>query len=210
MTSPAARALSWLALQSVLALAVAGCRTDQTIVTPDPHLERMLEQEKRRAYEPDPDLPHGMAMQHPPAGTLPVDAIVGSPLLTAGTAGGRWADRIPVPLTRDDLEVGRDQFDTFCAPCHGVLGTGDSVVADKMALRKPPDLHEPDIVSMPPGQLYDTIRNGYGLMPGYAVQLSVKDAWDVAGYVQALQLARAAKVAELPKDVQDRLAREAP
>ena len=33
-------------------LALVACRTDQTLVAPDPHLERMLRQEKRLPYEP--------------------------------------------------------------------------------------------------------------------------------------------------------------
>ncbi len=37
--------------------AVAACRTEQTIVTPDPHLERMLSQEKVIAYGESPRSP---------------------------------------------------------------------------------------------------------------------------------------------------------
>jgi mono/diheme cytochrome c family protein len=186
----------------------AACRTDQTIVTPDPHLERMLEQEKRMPYESDPLLPGGMAMLKPPSGTLPVDAIVGNPLLTTGIANDQYTARIPVRVDRDLLDKGRQDFETFCAACHGILGDGNSVVADKMALRKPPSLHEARIVGYPPGKIFATVRQGYGLMPSYSVQLSVQDTWGVVAYVRALQLARAAEVGELPPDVRARLAAE--
>jgi mono/diheme cytochrome c family protein len=188
---------------------IGGCRTEQTLVTPDPHLERMLVQEKRLAYDPDPVLPKGMAMQQPPSGTMPTSAIAGSPMLAKGIAEGEYARRIPIRVDRAHIEEGRRRFQTFCAACHGVRGEGVSVVAEKMALRKPPSLLDDRVRAFPPGQLFATIQQGYGLMPSYAVQLSPEQAWGVVAYVRALQLSRKALVAELPPDVRARLAQEA-
>jgi hypothetical protein len=42
------------------------------------------------------------------------------------------------------------------------------------------------------------------------VALSVEDTWGVVAYVQALQLARGARVATLPPQLKAQLAREAP
>jgi mono/diheme cytochrome c family protein len=190
--------------------AVCACRTEQTIVTPDPHLNRMLKQEKRLAYEEDPVLPKGMAMQQPPDGTFPVDALAGQPLLTTGVEGGRWAERIPVRVDRALLEDGRKRFDVVCATCHGIRGDGNSAVSDKMALRRPRNLLDADVRSYVPGRVFQTIREGYGLMPSYAVQLSVRETWGVVAYLRALQLAQGARVAALPTDVRAQLAREAP
>jgi len=189
---------------------LGACRTDQTLVTPDPHLERMLKQEKRLPYEDDPMLPQGMVMQRPPDGTLPVDAPMGDPLVVEGVANDHWAERIPVPIDRAMVDDGRRQFDTFCATCHGELGYGHSIVADKMALRKPQDLLADSVRSYPAGRLFQTIRKGYGLMPSYRVELTVRDTWGVVAYVRALQLARGARVADLPADVRAELAKEAP
>jgi hypothetical protein len=191
-------------------MALAGCRTEQTLVEPDPHLNRMLQQEKVLPYDENAFLPKGMAMQRPPEGTEPVDTIAGEPLLVEGVANDRYAERFPLPIDRAFVEVGRQRFETFCAACHGVLGDGVSVVAEKMALRKPPDLHEARIVAYPVGRIYRTIRQGYGLMASYAVQLSVREAWGVTAYVRALQLARHAAVASLPPELQAELARNAP
>lgn len=198
--------MSRLVALAVLGALLAACRTDQTIVTPDPHLERMLKQEKRLPYQADPLMPGGMAMMRPPSGTLPVGTVVGDPLLTTGIANDHYATSIPVRVDRDLVEKGRQDFETFCAACHGILGDGNSVVADKMALRKPPSLHEARIVGYPPGKIFATVRQGYGLMPSYTVQLSVQDTWAVVAYVHALQLARAARVGELPPDVRAKLA----
>ncbi len=192
------------------AWALAACRTEQTLVEPDPHLERMLSQEKVLPYQANPLLPGGMAMQRPPDGTLPVSALVGEPLLGTGAEGGHWADRIPMPIDRATLAEGREQFDVFCATCHGVLGDGASAVSEKMTLRKPPSLVGAEVRAMPPGRIFRTIREGYGLMPSYAVQLAVRDAWGVVAYVRALQIARGVSVSRLPPPFRERLAREAP
>lgn len=191
-------------------LALAGCRTEQTLVRPDPHLQRMLEQEKRLPYQNDPVLPEGMAMQRPPDGTLPVNAPMGDPLVVEGVAHDRWAERIPLALDRPMLDDGRRHFETFCGPCHGELGDGQSPVADKLALRRPENLLEDRVRGYPPGRVFQAIRQGYGLMPSYRVQLSIEETWGVVAYVRALQLARRAKVAELPPDLRTQLAKEAP
>jgi mono/diheme cytochrome c family protein len=151
-----------------------------------------------------------MAMQQPPDGTLPVDAIAGQPLLSTGIADGRFVARIPVLVDRPMVEAGHARFDTFCAPCHGVLGDGVSVVAEKMAARKPPDLTRGRFRELPPGEVFATIRQGYGLMPSYAVQLSVQESWGVAAYVRALQIARGTPIAQLSPDERRVLEQETP
>jgi mono/diheme cytochrome c family protein len=170
----------------------------------------MLKQEKRLPYEDDPMLPQGMAMQRPPDGTLPVDAPMGDPLIVEGVANDHWAERIPVPVDRAMIDDGRRQFDTFCATCHGELGDGHSIVADKMALRKPQDLLADSVRAYPAGRLFQTIRKGYGLMSSYRVELTIRDTWSVVAYVRALQLAGGARAADLPADLRAELAKEAP
>jgi mono/diheme cytochrome c family protein len=193
-----------------LLIGLIACRTDQTIVTPDPHLQRMLKQEKVVPYDDAPQLPREMAMQEPPEGTFPVSTLLADPGVTSGVARGRYVDLIPLRVDRALVETGRTHFETFCAACHGIGGDGVSVVADRMALRKPPDLNQQSIRAYPPGRVFAAIRQGYGLMPSYAVQLSVEDSWGVVAYVKALQLARRAPVAELPAALRSELARRAP
>ena len=183
------------------AFLLVACRTEQTLVTPDPHLERMLKQQKRLAYEEEPSLPHGMIMQRPPEGTTPTSALLGDTVVLTGARDGLWADRIPIPVDRPMVERGQRHFDTFCAPCHGILGNGESVVAEKMALRAPPSLQDDRIRAYAPGHIFRTIRGGYGLMPSYDEVLSVSDSWEVVAYVRALQLSRHAPIAALPPGV---------
>jgi mono/diheme cytochrome c family protein len=200
-----------------LALVVAGCRTEQTIVAPDPHLERMVDQPKAMPYGEAPLLPDGMTMQQPPDGTLSVDAVAASEVTTGltedahpGGESSRYATRVPIPIDRALLETGRARFETICAACHGILGDGTSVVATHMALRKPPSLLVPPASTDEVGEQFHTVVHGYGLMPSYRVQLSDREAWAVVAYLQALRLAQRARVSDLPPDVRERLAQEAP
>jgi mono/diheme cytochrome c family protein len=187
---------------------LAACRTEQTLVTPDPHLERMLDQEKVLPYQAIEWMPEGMAMQQPPEGTVVFGASAGP--LAAATVGGHWAPRIPIPVDRPLVERGRQNFETFCAACHGILGDGASAVTPKMQLRRPENLIDADARKYPPGRLFQAIRHGYGLMPSYAVQLSQQESWGVVAYVRALQMARGTRVADLLPEERAELAREAP
>jgi mono/diheme cytochrome c family protein len=223
---------------AALLVTIGACRTEQTIVPPDPHLERMLDQPKAMPYGTATLLPEGMTMQRAPDGTLPFDTVLGPSLLVNGsteppagwtiadarieppaltgaarpsrTAGGSYADRVPIPIDRPLLERGRERFEVFCAACHGILGDGASIVSLQMALRKPPSLLVPPASTDPIGEVFQTIVSGYGLMPSYRVQLSVRDAWAVVAYLQALRLAQHARVTDLPPDVREQLAQEAP
>jgi mono/diheme cytochrome c family protein len=181
---------------------LSACRTRDTLVNPDPHLERMLYQAKV--------VPYGQPMLQPPDGTLPTTASLDDPAVRTGVANGAWVDRIPVTVDRAMIEHGQRDFDHYCAACHGMLGDGQSVVADKMTLRRPKDLTDADARDYPPGRIFQTVRQGYGLMPSYSVQLTEKDTWGVVAYVRALQIARGARVAELPPEVRAELQEKAP
>jgi mono/diheme cytochrome c family protein len=130
--------------------------------------------------------------------------------MISGVASGRWVDHIPVRVDRRLVDTGRARFDTFCAACHGIQGDGVSVVAEKMALRKPANLTDARVRAFPPGRIFQTIEKGYGLMPSYADQVSVDEAWGVTVYVRALQLAAGAPVSDLPPDIRGELLKEAP
>jgi mono/diheme cytochrome c family protein len=201
------------ALSLALLLGLAGCRTEQTLVTPDPHLERMLDQPKTLAYERAPNLPDDTAMQQPPEGVLPYGADIGTSVLQTGfdrPDDPEGTREVPVHVDRALLERGRDRFQTFCATCHGMLGDGASPVADMMNLRKPPSLVALTGEDAYPGTTFRAVRLGFGMMPSYAVQLSIEDTWAIAAYVGALRIARSSRVGDLPPDVRAQLAKEAP
>ena len=181
----------------VLVLAAAGCEG----VFPEIDWQQMIDQFKFQPFEACRYFADGRAMQTPPDGTVPHDRVVGRPALTTGVVDGRYVDAIPVPLTRELLSAGRFGFQTYCAACHGLDGSGASPVATNMELRKPPSLLTEPVRSFPPGRVFQVASEGYGLMPSYSVELSTRERWAVVAYLRALQLSQAVKLSALPPAV---------
>ena len=163
----------------LILVALAAC--DNGGSTPD--WSRMITQPKVLPFGETP-------MRQPPAGTIGRDWQPDT--TTAGTT------TIPVPITRDLLERGRERFAIACSPCHGVHGDGNSVVAHAMQRRRPPAFAERKLVELTPGKMFDVVTNGYGLMPSYATLLDVHDRWAVIAFVRTLQLASGAQLARQP------------
>ena len=198
------------ATRALVALLGAGCSVEQTLVEPDPGLERMVDQPRYAPFGASAFFRDGRAMRAPPAGTVPVERRLVAAPVALGTENGRPVERVPRPVTRALLERGRERFDLVCATCHGVLGNGESPVARAMQLRRPPSLHASRLRDAPPGAIYRVVTEGYGLMPSFRDRLDVDERWAVVAYVRALQLSQFAPVASLPVDVRAALAREAP
>ena len=200
-------AYTWIAVATAwLSLGTSACDDSAVWHRMHPTLERMLEQRRGDPYAPSPTFADGRAMRTPSPGTL----AWGEETPPMRVDGG-FVDELPYPLTRDLLARGRAEFEITCAACHGILGDGECVVATKMTLRPPPSLHIDRIRTLPVGELADVIANGYGLMPSYAAMLPApQDVWAVAAYVEALQFSQHARVAALPRPIQDELNTEAP
>jgi mono/diheme cytochrome c family protein len=189
----------WLAPALVVAaVPLASCRSpEDTFRGLDPDFNRMLDQPRYDSYQASPAFGDGLAMRPPPEGTVPF-----------GSSARR--DRKPPPRSRELAERGRDRYDVFCAACHGVDGSGTSVVATKMRLVAAPPLHGERALRHSDERLFEIVTEGYGLMPGYEAELVARDRWAVVQYVRALQLSRRALVSELPDDVRVELERGAP
>jgi len=196
-------ALAWISLCS--------CDNRQAFHEPTPGLERMLEQQRGVPYGASSAFADGRAMREPVPGTRAREqAFVGQGRVETGLVGADYLQEVPLPVTRASLQNGRAAFERVCATCHGVLGDGNSVVAEKMRVRRPPSLHEARIAHLPAGKVFQIASVGYGLMPGYAALLSVEERWNVIGYLDALRLSQATLVRNLPASMQAELRRGAP
>jgi len=198
------------ALSLALISSVSACQTQQSFAELEPGLERMLEQPRVDPFAGSTFYANGMAMRAPPRGTVPRERPQGTPTVLSGLDHGIYASQIPLPIDQATIEHGRERFEVLCGACHGVIGDGQSVVAENMDLRKPPSLHEPRIRALAAGRLYQVIQKGYGLMPSYAARLSIAESWAVVAYVQALQLSRNAQVAALPPEILQQLEKGTP
>ncbi len=112
-----------------------------------------------------------------------------------------WVLEVPTAIVRDfgsrqELATrGQERFGIACAPCHGVSGHGDGLVAERAAsvgaaTLTPPTFHSDRVRHMPDGQLYATITNGIRKMPSYRHNVSLEDRWAIVGYVRALQISQ--------------------
>jgi mono/diheme cytochrome c family protein len=174
---------------------LGACDESVAFREPDPQFDRMLDQRRADPYEPSEVFDDGQAMRRPPAGVV---------------AHGVEPNAPPPQPTRELVDRGRARFETFCAACHGILGDGQSVVATKMPLRRPPSLHEQRLRALPPPAIVAVIENGYGFMPSYADAIDRRDRFAVAYYVKALQLARGTKASDLSPPDRAELEKEAP
>lgn len=175
-----------------------------TLVGCDVDLERMIDQQSYRSYEPNPYLPRNTTMQAPPPGTVSRTAVIAPPEVLEGLSpAGTPVAEIPIPVTRELVLRGQNRYEIFCGPCHGRAGYANTEVAENMSLRPPPALLLPRLVEAPPGHIFRVATAGYGLMPSYDEQLSVTDRWAVVAYVQALQLSQRARLDALPAELRE-------
>jgi mono/diheme cytochrome c family protein len=199
-----------LALVASCVAVVAACDESEVLHEPDPGFERMLVQRRGSPYAASSVFQDGRLMRAPPPGTVARERSVHSRTLDGAADEASGAGAIPLPVTRALLERGHAAFERICATCHGVLGDGNSVVAEKMVLRKPPSLHEARIASLPPGRVFEVVSDGYGLMPGFAAVLDADERWAVVVYLDALRLSQSVSVNSLPPALRLELAKVAP
>jgi len=163
-------------------LALTGCEISSEF------LQRMETQSKYEYYEASEFWADGRSMRAPPEGSIPREAKVGNPGMTTGRVNGTLVATIPVQVDKSLLQLGQKKYSIVCAQCHGVLGDGNSIVAENMGLRLPPSLL--DLSNRPVGHFYTAINEGYGMMPSFSGELNTQERWAVVAYVRALQASR--------------------
>ena len=101
----------------------------------------------------------------------------------------------PLLMTKENLELGKRKFDTFCSPCHGYYGEGDSRLRGQFP--NPPSLHSEKVRNWGDGRIFHIITEGQNVMPSYASQMSREERWATVLYIRALQRAKNAKESDL-------------
>jgi mono/diheme cytochrome c family protein len=112
---------------------------------------------------------------------------------------GNLVDIFPFPVTIDVLQRGRERYDIFCSPCHGLDGQGKGMIVQR-GFSPPPALTIERLQQAPAGYFYDVITNGFGQMYSYAYRVPPRDRWAIAAYIRALQLSQNATQGDVPPD----------
>lgn len=191
----------------LVALVLAGCRGIQSDNPPiHPNLD-MDFQQKFGPQEANPFFEDNAAMRTPVPGTVARGELQDSSALYRGrTSEGDYVEQIPIAVTREMLERGRDRFNIYCTPCHGKTGAGDGVIMQgNYGYTPAPSFHIDRLRQAPDGYLYDVIANGVRTMPPYGYKVPEFDRWAIVAYIRALQRSQNATEEDLPAKVQSRL-----
>ena len=198
--------LSWVPLALIMRARVTTSPEPRIHVVPD-----MDNQPKYKAQSRNPLFADRRAMRPPVPGTVARGAFLGDPAVVSGKEGDAWTVDIPVSVNASMLARGRERYDIFCSPCHGLAGFGDGMIAKRAdALQEgtwtPPTSFHTDLIrGREAGHLFNTISNGIRNMPAYGSQLAVEDRWAVVAYVRALQRSQNATVDDVPEDIRAQL-----
>ena len=150
-------------------------------------------------------------MRPPVAGAVARGELQEDDALYRGVVGETWVEHIPVSVTLSVMERGRERYDIFCSPCHGLTGGGDGMIAKRAeelqegTWTPPASFHTELIRGRPAGHLFNTISNGIRNMPAYAPQIPVADRWAILAYLRALQRSQWASVDDVPAELRAQL-----
>ena len=138
----------------------------------------MSDQPKYETMEDAPDFDHDQAARVPPEGTVARDELERQAAIAE-----------PPKVTRALLDRGRDRFDIYCSPCHGLTGDGRGMIVQR-GFPAPPDYYSRRLRSVSDRHIFDVISRGYGVMFPYGNRIDVRDRWAIVAYVRALQRTR--------------------
>ncbi len=153
----------------------------------------MIDQQKMRDDGAAQAFPRGQTDQPPVPGTV---------ARGDGARLRQLAER--PPMSQALLERGRQRFDIYCAPCHGLVGDGRGMIPQR-GFPHPPSFHQDRLRQAPDSHFLDVIRHGYGIMYSYGARVAPADRWAILAYIRALQLSQDMRVAQLPPDLKSQL-----
>ena len=205
-------------LITLASVAVLGFRGEKTTNEPWELFPDMVRQMKVRAQSPLKFFADGRGPRVPVNGTVPIGYEMpraeanaaatqtlphgfsaGTDYADTGKMGNNWGTGIPVPVTPELLERGRQRFNITCAMCHGATATGNGITKS-YGLATVVTLQDDRIRKMADGEIFNTITNGKNTMMAYGPTLMVSDRWAIIAYLRALQRSQGATVADVPPE----------
>ena len=205
--------------------AVAGFRGQKSTKPPIEIFPDMDHQPKVKSQVPSGFFSDNRGNRLPVAGTVPIgyeapqskdnpfpdegkyNAVrfsAGTDYLNTGRFGNQWGTGIPVPVTAELMQRGKERYQIFCAVCHGASGGGNGV-AGQYGLVAIASYHQDRLRQMADGELYNTIVHGKNTMLGYGASIQLEDRWAIVAYIRALQIAQTATLNDVPADERTKL-----
>jgi len=181
-----------LACLGLAALVSFGCRLDMHI------------QPKYLPYTQTDFFPDGRSERQPVPGTVARGQLRTDELFYTGRENNVAVDKFPFPITRADLDRGRERYNVYCTPCHDYTGSGRGMIV-RRGFPQPPSYHIQRLREAPVGHFYDVMTNGFGAMYSYAARIEPADRWRIAAYIRVLQLSQNAKIDDVPESQRQNL-----
>ncbi|MDQ2824421.1 MAG: cytochrome c [Verrucomicrobiota bacterium] len=212
-------------LLTIAIIAVFGFRGEKSTGAPIEVFPDMVRQMKVRAQAPSNFFADGRGPRLPIAGTVPIGYEMPKPetIATPGTAvevpqthsrlafsvgtdyydtgkmGDQWGTGLPIEVTPQLLQRGRERFNITCAMCHGANAAGNGITK-QYGLTTVVTLQDDRIRKMADGEIFNTITNGKNTMMAYGSNVTVPDRWAVIAYLRALQRSQNARIVDVPEE----------
>jgi len=187
---------------ALVLLALGGCARGCTSSRPPIHVNPNMMVQPR--YEPQAGSAFfydGAEMRPPVPGTVARgelrDLIKDGPYWTGMTPEGEFATTVPIEVTDAVRARGQQRFDIYCAACHDTHGDGKGILFERGKVPTP-TFHSDRLRQMPVGQIFDTVTNGFGLMPSYKYPIPVADRWAIIVHLRELQAHRLERLGSQP------------
>lgn len=152
----------------------------------------MMEQDKLNPQHSSELFADGYGMRTPVEGTVAKGFI---PYPYMGETNPTEVLSNPYLPTKENIELGKGKYFTYCSPCHGYFADGDSRLRGQFP--NPPTLHSNRAREFSDGMIYHIITNGQNVMPSYASQITREERWAIVNYVRVLQRAKNASDSDL-------------
>lgn len=210
-----------LAAATFIPLALIAKARLSTSTAPRIHLVWDMDwQKKFKTQRENPFFADGRAMRPQVAGTVargdlledkdvPFHTGIADPSASPTEPAKKFVRYLPIPAAEINeafLARGKERYEIYCAPCHGLSGAGDGIVATRAAALAegvwvPPLSYHQDNLRQPEkmdGDIFNTITNGLRTMPSYGSQIPPRDRWAIVLYVRALQRSQWATIDDVP------------
>jgi mono/diheme cytochrome c family protein len=199
-------ALSWIPFALIARERSTKHPYTRMLILPD-----MVKQQKYKAQRTNALFADTRADRRAVAGTVAHGQMKDDDGFYLGKVGGQWITAMPIEVTDVGMRRGQQRYNIYCAPCHGLTGAGDGMVAKRADFlaegtwTPPSSMQDPTVRSRPVGHLFNTITNGIRNMPAYGSQIPEADRWAIVAYVRALQLSQHAPASEVPAEIRSGL-----
>lgn len=152
----------------------------------------MMEQDKLKPQKTSELFSDGYGMRKPVEGSVARGYI---PYPFMGEDNPNEVLMNPLIPAKENIELGKKKYLTYCSPCHGDFGDGDSRL--KGQFPNPPTLHSTRGREFGDGMIYHIITNGQNIMPSYSSQITRDERWAIVNYIRVLQRAKNASDSDL-------------